>query len=193
MRLIRFADLPRLPWKNGGGATVELAVDPPGAGFDGFGWRVSAAEIRESGPFSRFDGVDRTLALLDGEGLALDFGDRTLEASREGEPVAFRGEEPVIGRPLGGFVRDLNVMTRRAVWRAEVASRTFEPEAAFPTGAEVRMFVARSACAIDVSGRLVAPGPRDAIILDAGEVATAAGTAPARGLMIMLTRVGAER
>ena len=33
------------PWKNGGGVTREIAVEPPGAGFDSFGWRVSTAVV----------------------------------------------------------------------------------------------------------------------------------------------------
>jgi uncharacterized protein len=66
MRVVRFAALPAVPWKNGGGTTVEIAVHPPSAGTDAFDWRVSAAEIREAGPFSRFDGIDRALAILDG-------------------------------------------------------------------------------------------------------------------------------
>src|SRR5690606_15272177 len=70
--LIPFAGLSALPWKNGGGSTTTIAVGPPEAGFDDFDWRVSLATISEDGPFSRFPGVDRTLALVDGHGMTLD-------------------------------------------------------------------------------------------------------------------------
>jgi uncharacterized protein len=133
MRVLRFAALPHTPWKNGGGTTVELAIDPPGAGLDAFAWRVSIAEVRKSGPFSRFDGIDRTLAILDGDGIALDFGDRVIRVGRDDPPLIVPGESPVIGTPLGGVVRDLNVMTRRAAWRADVARRVFAPGEAVPT------------------------------------------------------------
>ena len=47
------------PWKNGGGATRELACWPPGAGIDAFDWRVSVASVAASGPFLAYPGVDR--------------------------------------------------------------------------------------------------------------------------------------
>jgi environmental stress-induced protein Ves len=58
-----------MPWKNGGGTTIEIArsPEPPeGAGLDDLDWRVSMARVDGPGPFSRFEGVDRTLAVLDG-------------------------------------------------------------------------------------------------------------------------------
>ncbi len=51
------------PWKNGGGMTADVAASPPGAGMDGFDWRVSIARVEADGPFSVFPGVDRTMAL----------------------------------------------------------------------------------------------------------------------------------
>jgi environmental stress-induced protein Ves len=63
--------LPVTPWKNGGGATREIACWPPGAGLDDFDWRASIATIAASGPFSVFAGVDRTIMLLDGGGVLL--------------------------------------------------------------------------------------------------------------------------
>ncbi len=48
--LLRAADYPRMPWKNGGGSTEEITRDA-GTGLDGFGWRLSIADIGESGGF----------------------------------------------------------------------------------------------------------------------------------------------
>ena len=70
--LIRGVDLVASPWKNGGGVTREVAAWPEGAGLDTFVWRVSVADVAQAGPFSRFDGVDRTLVLLCGAGMLLD-------------------------------------------------------------------------------------------------------------------------
>jgi len=39
------ADRRFAPWKNGGGETAEIACFPEGAGFDGFGWRISTARV----------------------------------------------------------------------------------------------------------------------------------------------------
>ena len=59
-QLIQYASLRPAPWKNGGGSTTEIAVAPPGAGFDSFDWRISLATISHSGPFSTFAGIDRS-------------------------------------------------------------------------------------------------------------------------------------
>ena len=39
MRILRGADYKRMPWKNGGGETVEIAVSPEGAALSDFDWR----------------------------------------------------------------------------------------------------------------------------------------------------------
>ena len=61
-------------WKNGGGETAEIAVSPPGAALDAFDWRLSMAKVETDGPFSAFPGIDRTLAILEGEGIRLSVG-----------------------------------------------------------------------------------------------------------------------
>lgn len=38
---------------------ISLAAAPPGAGLDGFDWRISCARVASGGPFSVFPGVDR--------------------------------------------------------------------------------------------------------------------------------------
>ena len=73
MKIIRHASLEPKPWKNGGGVTREALRVPPSG--DPFQWRVSLAQIDASGPFSDFTGYDRTLVLLEGGGLSLEFPD----------------------------------------------------------------------------------------------------------------------
>ena len=75
LRIFGPGDFRVMPWKNGAGSTTELLIDPPGATLaGGFRWRVSMATVAESGPFSSFPGLDRTLLLLEGEGMELDHG-----------------------------------------------------------------------------------------------------------------------
>ena len=71
MRILRAGQHRRMPWKNGGGETTEIIASPEGAGLDEFGWRVSMASVAADGPFSRFPDIDRTLCVIQGEGLAL--------------------------------------------------------------------------------------------------------------------------
>lgn len=114
LRILRAADRRPQRWKNGGGITSEVAAFPSGAGIEDFDWRISIAEVAEAGPFSRFEGVDRVLTVIEGE-LALAFGDRPdpVLLTCASPPFAFAGDVPVSGAPLGGTVRDLNVMARR--------------------------------------------------------------------------------
>ena len=111
-----------MPWKNGGGTTTELVIEPAGASLDsGFQLRLSMAEVGVSGPFSRFDGYDRTLLLLEGRGIRLDFEERTpIVLDRLLDPVAFRGEWHSSGTLLDGPCRDFNVITQRTKCRHRV-------------------------------------------------------------------------
>ncbi|TKT80243.1 HutD family protein [Aquamicrobium sp. LC103] len=114
MRIVRAARHKVMPWKNGGGETTEIVVSPPGAGLDDFDWRVSMARVADHGPFSVFPGIDRTLAVLDGEGIILDVeGQAPLGLTRPYAPVTFAADAPTIGRLISGPIIDLNVMSRR--------------------------------------------------------------------------------
>jgi environmental stress-induced protein Ves len=114
------ATLPATPWKNGGGSTREIACWPPGAGFDAFEWRVSIATIAASGPFSVFAGVERTIMLLEGDGVHLrgEGVDHLLAAPLV--PFEFRGDVAIDCTLLGGPSSDFNVMSRRGRVRTEV-------------------------------------------------------------------------
>ncbi|TGQ53656.1 HutD family protein [Mesorhizobium sp. M1C.F.Ca.ET.193.01.1.1] len=114
MRILRAAGYRVMPWKNGGGTTTEIAVSPDGAGLDDFDWRISMARVETSGPFSSFAGIDRTLSVLEGEGIVLDIAGRP--ASRltaASAPLSFPGDVPTGATLIGGPITDLNVMTRR--------------------------------------------------------------------------------
>ena len=107
-----------MPWKNGGGKTMQVAVHPEAADMDGFAWRISIATITRAGPFSIFPDTDRTLAILEGEALVLAVGEQPPVAlSPESEPLSFAADQPVMAQPVGGAVTDLNVMVRRGHWR----------------------------------------------------------------------------
>jgi len=122
-QLIQYASLRSAPWKNGGGSTTEIAISPAGAGLDEFDWRVSLATISQSGPFSSFPGVDRSLALVDGDGVLLDFGDERFVLSPSEPLIEFAGEDAVHATVTGLHTTDFNVMTRRGVCRHRLELR----------------------------------------------------------------------
>ena len=121
-QLIQYASLRPAPWKNGGGSTTEIAVAPAGAGFDEFDWRVSLATISQSGPFSSFPGIDRSLALVDGDGVLLDFGEERFVLSPSEPLIEFDGEAAVHATVVGGLTTDFNVMSRRGRCRHRLES-----------------------------------------------------------------------
>lgn len=131
MRILRAADHKVMPWKNGAGSTTEVAIAPAGAGLDGFDWRVSMAGVVEDGPFSAFPGIDRTLAVLEGEGIRLEVEGRTPQAVLPGgAPASFPGDAPTRATLLGGPIVDLNVMTRRGRYAHRLCRRDLTGRAA---------------------------------------------------------------
>ena len=121
MRIIRAADCLVMPWKNGGGATTEIAVAPEGASLNDFDWRISMAHVGQDGPFSSFPGIDRTLSVLTGAGITLAFGDgEHARLDRSSMPHPFAADRAVEGQLVDGPIDDLNVMSRRDRWRHRV-------------------------------------------------------------------------
>jgi len=116
MHVLRESDYVTVPWKNGGGLTGEILKVPPDA--VAFDWRLSLATIATPGPFSAFDGYDRTLVLVRGRGVELDFGSRGRSTLLSpGEMVAFDGACPTRCTLIDGPSTDLNLIVARA--RAE--------------------------------------------------------------------------
>lgn len=101
-----------MPWKNGQGETVEIARSPDGGGLDDFDWRVSVAPVVADGAFSMFPGIERTIAVIEGSGMALNVAGLSV-ALRPGVPFTYDGGLAVHGRLIDGPVRDINVMVRR--------------------------------------------------------------------------------
>ena len=118
-------------WRNDGGATAQVAARPADASVDSFDWRVSIAEIEESGAFSTFAGVDRVLTALHGVGPVADPGlvlvvDGVEHQVPPNEPFAFSGDSTTNCRVSRPPMRDLNVMTRRGSWHAVVRIHTLD-------------------------------------------------------------------
>jgi environmental stress-induced protein Ves len=99
------------PWKNGGGSTLELLKYPD---HDNYDLRLSIAQVDTSGPFSKFEGYDRTIIQLDGPQIELSHPEiqqmKTLEL---GSPYHFKGEW-VTDCKVTARSRDFNVIYRKS-------------------------------------------------------------------------------
>ncbi|WP_271409592.1 HutD/Ves family protein [Pseudomonas sp. Q1-7] len=108
-RLLRAADYPRMPWKNGAGSTQEIARDA-GDGLDGFGWRLSIADVGESGGFSAFSGYQRVITVLEGAGMRLEVDGLRSRDLTVLDAFAFDGGGAVHCELIGGPIRDFNLI-----------------------------------------------------------------------------------
>ncbi|RJT37241.1 HutD family protein [Mesorhizobium waimense] len=189
MRILRAADYRVMPWKNGGGTTTEIAVSPEGAGLDDFDWRVSMARVEAGGSFSSFADVDRTLAVLEGEGIILNIaGQAPKELTGTTAPFSFPADVPTGASLIAGPITDLNVMTRRTrmthtIERLLISTVTDVPSAADATlilclDGELAVHSAASACL----------GPLDAVLLRQG--ASRLRLEPAGAVALFVVHIG---
>jgi len=141
--IIRLSDCPPQPWKNGLGSTREIAIHPDGAGGNDFLWRVSIAEVDSAAPFSSFPGIDRQIALLDGNGFTMTLDDGRAHALiTPFAPFAFAGEARVAVTLVDGPTRDFNLMVRRAQARGDIQVWG-EPGIQMPDPSTVLVYCAR--------------------------------------------------
>lgn len=170
MRILRASNYRRMRWKNGGGETTEIIVSPDGAALDAFDWRVSMAHVAMDGPFSLFPGIDRTLAVLDGNGIRLrvdGLGDRALTA--ESEPFTFPADTASGADLIDGPIHDLNVMSRRGVVR-HTLSRTVmsEPIRIAASGDAVLTLIQGGSAKVEASAIRDTLSDGDSVLLPAG-------------------------
>jgi len=107
-----------MAWKNGQGISHEIAREP--AGGDSILWRLSIAEIATDGDFSLFPGCDRTITLIEGAGMELEFDDAPAKRiDRRFMPFNFAGDWHCRCRLIAAPIRDFNLIVDRSRLRAE--------------------------------------------------------------------------
>jgi environmental stress-induced protein Ves len=116
----------RMPWKNGGGVTVDIAGEHrPGAdpaGWDGMIWRFGRTRIERPGPFSDLSGYDRILAVVEGRGLLLrPEGRAPLDVREPFKPVRFPGEWTIASELTEGPVGVVNLIAGRTLCAIDLA------------------------------------------------------------------------
>jgi len=160
--IVRFAELPVVPWRNGGGVTREVAA-AGGSGPQGFDWRISIADVNAPGPFSAFPGVDRVITVVGGERMDLVI-DGVEHVVGLYESLSFDGASQTTCRVPAGPTRDLNVMTRRDRLSAAVAIRDLsETRPIAVAGSQVLVLLTGSAVVAGADGSRAELHPMDAV------------------------------
>ena len=192
IRHLRESDYRRMRWKNGGGWTTELYSHALRDGGEGFGWRVSIADIESNGAFSIFPQCDRWIALLEGNGMRLEFEDHAAVALEERlRFVAFSGEWQTHASLIDGPVRDFNLIARRDLWHCEVRHRPLVGSMLFAASAADLWFVylAAGSARIEHRGDLPPIGAGDSLLLEAdGETGSVVIDGGGELVVIALTR-----
>ncbi len=179
-----------MPWRNGQGSTAEIAIEPGEAGR--FRWRLSLADVAQSGPFSDFAGYERIIALASGAGMRLEIAGRAPAILDTGsEPYAFPGEATAQCTLLAGPVRNLNLIYDRAACRGTLAALRFAGAPLRPTLATsiALLHAAQGALEVEVASgeRLVLPEGATLRIDEPEGAPTVRGAAGARAFLALVS------
>lgn len=142
------------------------------------------ATVAGDGAFSCFEGVDRTLTVLAGDGLELTVAGRVHRLTVGSAPLTFPGDAPSDASLLGGAVTDLNVMTRRGVFEHGVEAVAAGPIGGPDGEGAICVVVALADIALADTAHAKAGPERarlsigDALFLDHGETVVAAAASP---------------
>jgi len=122
--IITAPNFKNMPWKNGLGSTLEIKRydDENGQRF-----RISKASVVEDGLFSDFNGQDRTLVLLSGEGMTLEHKGQNNSSShtlKNSLDIArFSGADETYATLKNNTpIEDLNIMVRAKDTRTNVTA-----------------------------------------------------------------------
>jgi environmental stress-induced protein Ves len=135
-------DFTQMLWRNGGGYTTQVFLIEDTSGKTPFLFRISQAMVDHSGPFSFFPGIDRTLLLIHGNGLRLDFSQTdSFLIYKDTPPLHFRGEDKVECTLVNGPCLDFNVMVNREWGKTQVSTRNLKAKQAFIYQSKDQMFL----------------------------------------------------
>jgi environmental stress-induced protein Ves/predicted protein tyrosine phosphatase len=170
MRHIPATSYRNMPWRNGGGTTVELLREPNELSPEGnpFLYRLSIADVRSDGPFSRFEGYERHIMVVSGAGMTLTGGPHgVIDLRAPFQPATFSGDWNIEGKLLAGPVRDFNFMVHRARARGTLEVQEAEAELPLDPGQA-------TVCIVHIlEGTLEVAPQGDTLVLDGPTVVTA--------------------
>lgn len=171
-------DYRSVPWKNGGGVTVDIA-------FEGDVWRFSRTPITEPGPFSDYPNVDRMQVLVAGSGLVLQTPSGDIDVRRPFQPVRFAGETPIASRLEAGPVEVVNLLGDRRRVSIDLAvlepgrSRRLGPgrHIAYCPGGRARLRIGEKTYDLEPDGGLSIEGGEETVTCPVGLVVLGSVTA----------------
>ena len=109
-----------VPWKNGKGETIEMAINSAGT-LEDFDWRLSMASVVEDGIFSNFEGYTRNLILIAGDGINLQHNDNKIDRlSQLLDLATFDGGNKTVGNLHNAEITDFNIITRTSHFITQV-------------------------------------------------------------------------
>jgi len=152
----RASDRPGVPWRNGLGVQYEITADGPLP--DGWGWRLSTADITTNVAFSSFPGVDRFFCVGTGNGvvLTIDGVDHRCESR---SVTHFRGDADIFATLIDGPMRAVNLMVRDGASR-----RGYHVAVAGATVTAVSVVALEGGAAVRLEGDSHQLGDLDAVI-----------------------------
>ncbi len=169
-QVLRAADYPRMPWKNGAGTTLEMVRD--GDGLEAFNWRLSIADVGQAGPFSAFNGYQRIITVLEGEGMQLDVDGQLSRPLRALDAFAFSGDSTVQCSLLGGAIRDFNLIYAPERCQARLQWMGAGENTVFTSAKTVLVFSAGEALHVELNGEAVALGQYDCLHISGTDLHT---------------------
>jgi environmental stress-induced protein Ves len=178
-----------MPWKNGGGVTIDIAVTMlPGfaaGSWEGIIWRFSRTAIVTPGAFSDLSGYDRELAMVSGEGLVLGTPVGEIDVRQPFKPVRFAGETSIVTRLEAGPVEVVNLIGDRSRVSIGLSCLSDGATSACPVGVHI-VYAAANSCELSINGNACEIAAGHALRIDAGEkfaLASRLGTAIVAGII----------
>lgn len=143
------SDYVRMPWKNGLGETLEIAVRREEGEIL---YRISQASVIEDGLFSDFSGLHRTLVLLSGKGMLLEHESSNHSYRHDlTQPLMmarFAGGDKTYASLTGGKIEDLNIMVSETKVSSTVEALTENESFVYASQALCSAFYANQECTL---------------------------------------------
>ena len=176
-----------MPWRNGQGMTLEIAREPPDPAA--VQWRLSFATISQTGPYPLLREYQRCIALIDGDGMRLDFpGLPSQQLTAVGDIAHFSGDHAPAHLLLNGPSRVLSLMVREPGSISSVTTLRCESEQYLPSdpGSMQALFCLEGDAVLTQHKESVEFARQDTVVSPCNEVSS---IRPVRPIPIVLLRL----